>query len=109
MFEIFWLLVILVNILLNIYSTMESNFNIGTFNCTGAKSSFAHEADAVCVLGDFNAHCNTAYFEELRRSCEDNALVVADMMRLPADNHTHFSTQLHIMVRPCLCVRKYIK
>ena len=47
------------------------------------------EADAVCVLGDFNASPSSVHFNELRNMCLEYDLEIADVNYLPASSYTH--------------------
>ena len=49
------------------------------------------EADAVCVLGDLNAHPHTPFYDELERCCAENDLSVCDVRLLPAGSYTHLN------------------
>ena len=79
---------------LNVYMPTQSNENYDQYISTlGRVMALIHEqgADAVCVLGDFNAKPNSLFYEELVRHCSDNSLIVCDIDHLPSDSYTHLS------------------
>ena len=79
---------------LNIYMPTQSNDNFDPYvSLLGRIMAIVHEqdADAVCVVGDFNAKPHTPFFRELERSCSDNGLAVCDVRHLPVSSYTHLN------------------
>ena len=79
---------------LNVYMPTQCNNNYDLFVSTlGRAVAIIHEqgADAVCLLGDFNARPNTPFYDELQRTCTDNGVIISDVAHLPATSYTHVS------------------
>ena len=81
-------------LLLNVYLPTQSPDNLDIFlSYLGKIASIIREADFdhICVIGDFNAKCDSSFFRELQTMSSSNSLLIADMLHLPPDSVTHFS------------------
>lgn len=79
-------------LIFSVYMPTDSSDNLREFmQCLGIISSVIEEnsyADAIYILGDFNAHPGARFGKKLLEFCEDEKWVWADLNELGADSDT---------------------
>ena len=79
---------------LNVYFPTQTNEYFDNYLAMmGRVMTIIHTqgADAVVIMGDFNANIGTSFYDELNRSCTENEMVVVDVSCLPNNSYTHVS------------------
>ena len=79
-------------LIINVYMPYECQSNFDQYGILlGQLQSIIHDTtvDHVCLIGDFNAHPNRPFYNELYNMCNSNSLTISDVTLLPPTTYTH--------------------